>query len=83
MLTWREAGTFADMQTLWRTTLARNPNCWMAYNNLGLLLASRGELDEAIPEFQQALKLATAQRNATLAAAARARLQSLSSAPPP
>jgi len=40
-------------------------------------------LNEAIPEFQQALKLATAQRNATLAAAARARLQSLSSAPPP
>ncbi|MGA3269106.1 MAG: tetratricopeptide repeat protein [Verrucomicrobiota bacterium] len=56
VLTWREAGTFADMQTLWRTTLARNPNCWMAYNNLGLLLASRGKWDEAIQDYEQALR---------------------------
>src|SRR5919198_441630 len=37
-LTWRQAGTYSDIETLWRTTLARNSQCWMAHTNLGLVL---------------------------------------------
>jgi len=58
ILTWRQCGTLADLETLWQTTLARNPNCWMAHNNLGLLLKNQGRLDEAIGHYQQALQIA-------------------------
>jgi tetratricopeptide (TPR) repeat protein len=33
-LTWRHAGVFRDNETLFRETLARNPSCWLCYNNL-------------------------------------------------
>ena len=39
------------------------------------MLAGQGKRAEAIPHFQQALDLATAQGNAALAQAARARLK--------
>src|SRR5208283_3340836 len=40
-LTWSHCGMFHDDETLYRTTIARNPGCWMAHNNLGLLLSER------------------------------------------
>src|SRR4029450_800848 len=43
-LTWRQAATYADIETLWRTTLARNPECWMAHTNLGLDLLQKGNI---------------------------------------
>ncbi len=33
-LTWRHASLFRDNETLFRETLARNPSCWLCYNNL-------------------------------------------------
>ncbi len=56
-LTWHQAGQFADKQTLWRATLAGNPDCWMAHHNLGLELAKQGHVTEAIPHFQRTLQL--------------------------
>jgi tetratricopeptide (TPR) repeat protein len=57
MLTWQQAGMYTDMTTLWRTTLARNPDCWMAHNNLGLLLKNQGRIEEAIEHYHQALQI--------------------------
>ncbi|MGH7967867.1 MAG: tetratricopeptide repeat protein, partial [Limisphaerales bacterium] len=48
---------FADSETLYRTTLALNPNADLAHNNLGLLLARAGEFDEAIPHLERAVAL--------------------------
>lgn len=48
---------YADVQTLYETTLKQNPACWMFHNNLGILLTNRGRFDEAIKHFQDALKV--------------------------
>ncbi|HXN49238.1 MAG TPA: tetratricopeptide repeat protein [Bryobacteraceae bacterium] len=57
-LTWRQSGMYRNVETLWRTTLARNPESWMAHNNLGLALAEMpGRLPEAMAEYQAALRL--------------------------
>jgi Tfp pilus assembly protein PilF len=57
LLTWRQAGMYTDMETLWRTTLIRNPDCWMAQNNLGDLLLARGKPVEAETFYRAALQL--------------------------
>ena len=57
VLTWRQAGTFADMETLWRDTLARNPDCWMAHSSLGLLLYNQGRIEEAMEQYHKAVQL--------------------------
>jgi tetratricopeptide (TPR) repeat protein len=57
-LTWRQCAMYVDAETLWRTTIARNPACWMAYNNLGLILAEKPErLTEAIADYREAIRL--------------------------
>ena len=56
-LTWRQAATYTDIETLWRTTLARNPECWMAHTNLGLVLIQKGEIDEGIAHYRSALQM--------------------------
>ena len=57
-LTWGHCGMFRDDETLYRATLARNPGCWMAHNNLGMMLAPiPGRQAEAISECEAALRL--------------------------
>src|SRR5208337_3760621 len=34
-LTWKQCGMYANVETLWQTTLRLNPDCWLAHNNLG------------------------------------------------
>ena len=57
ILTWRQCGTYADMKTLWRDTLAKNPGAWLAHNNLGILLRKQGKIQEAIEHYNEALRL--------------------------
>ena len=73
-LTWMQSGTYRDNITLFRTTIARNPECWMALNNLGKeLLAQKSTRPEAVALFERALELrpvyAEAQNNLGLALA--------------
>ena len=57
-LTWSHCTIFRDNQALYRATIARNPGCWMAHNNLGNLLAEiPGRLKDAISEYEEALRL--------------------------
>ena len=55
--TWRQASTYTDIETLWRTTLARNPECWMAHTNLGLVLLQKGKIDDGIAHYRSALQM--------------------------
>ena len=57
ILTWREAATYSDIEILWRTTLARNPECWMAHTNLGLVLLRENKIDDAIAQYRSALQM--------------------------
>jgi tetratricopeptide (TPR) repeat protein len=57
VLTWRQSAIYADIEALWRTTIARNPTCWMAHNNLGIVLSQKGELDDAIAHYRKTLEM--------------------------
>jgi tetratricopeptide (TPR) repeat protein len=56
-LTYRQAAIYGNIETLWRTTLSRNPGCWMAHNNLGIVLFEKGQLDDAIAHYQTTLQM--------------------------
>lgn len=57
VLTWRQTYVYHDVETLWRETLARNPNAWMPHYNLGRALSDEGRMDEAIAQYREALRL--------------------------
>ena len=54
-LTARQSPMYRDSETLYRVTLERNPECWMAHNNLALILSARGQGREALLHFRQAV----------------------------
>lgn len=59
--TWRQSHLYVDSQTLYRATISRNPSCWLAYNNLGVLRLlgpdAGGNVREAIADIMEALRL--------------------------
>jgi tetratricopeptide (TPR) repeat protein len=52
-----QAGEWRDDETLWRHTLAVNRRSWLAHDNLGQALESKGRRSEAIAEYEQAIAL--------------------------
>jgi tetratricopeptide (TPR) repeat protein len=56
-LTWQQTAVYHDLITLYTKTLAKNPGCWMAHYNLGIVLRDYGESDEAITHYRQAIAL--------------------------
>jgi protein O-mannosyl-transferase len=57
LLSWRQSSMYADAETLYLTTIRKNPGSWMAHNNLGILLADMGRNEEAIAHYRKALEL--------------------------
>ncbi|MGA2508245.1 MAG: tetratricopeptide repeat protein [Chitinispirillaceae bacterium] len=57
VLSWKQSGMYRDAETLYRTIIQKNPDCWMAHNNLGLLLANTGRTDEALAHYRGALEI--------------------------
>jgi len=56
-LSWQQAGMYSDMETLWRTTISRNPQSSLAYGNLGIFQVLAGEPDNAIPNLERSIGL--------------------------
>ncbi len=52
-----EQEKYRDREALWSDTIAKNPGCWMAYNNLGCIFANTGETRKALPYFHKALSI--------------------------
>jgi tetratricopeptide (TPR) repeat protein len=57
ILTWRQSAMYSNNEALWRTTTEKNPESWMAQNNLGSVLLQKGQVDEAIVHFRDALEI--------------------------
>jgi len=57
VLTWRQSRMYIDLETLWRTTIARNPECWLAREGLGAILLEKGQADQAITWFRSSLAI--------------------------
>ncbi|RIK66041.1 MAG: O-GlcNAc transferase [Planctomycetota bacterium] len=55
ILTFRQAGVYRDLVTLWVDTLKKNPDATMARNNLGAEYQRQGRLDEAITCYVESL----------------------------
>lgn len=56
-LTWNQTQVWKDSERLWRHALALEEESSFAHNNLGLVLAQRGALQEAIKEFRRAVEI--------------------------
>ena len=57
ILTWRQTAIYSDVKSLYKDTLAKNPDCWMAHYNLGIALRAEGKTDDAIAHYRQAVAL--------------------------
>lgn len=57
VLSWQQSGIYRDEETLYRETLARNPDAFFVRLNLGSLLFQQGRIAEAAAEFEQAVHL--------------------------
>jgi tetratricopeptide (TPR) repeat protein len=57
VLTWQQSAIYRDEETLFRATLARNPDSYFVHLDLGGLLVQNRRLPEAIAEFQAAVRL--------------------------
>jgi tetratricopeptide (TPR) repeat protein len=57
LLTSHQSRMYSDIETLYRTTIARNPACWMAQVNLGNILYHANRIPEAMDLFNQAMRI--------------------------
>ena len=55
--TWRRSADYTHVEGLWRDTLAKNPDAWIAHINLANILSKRDEVADAVDHYKQALRL--------------------------
>ena len=56
VLTWQQTQVYVNGETLFRRTIQLNPRCWMAYNNLGVLVSSN-RIEDAMEMYHQSLAI--------------------------
>lgn len=56
-LTWRQTAEYQNLIALYTATLQKNPGCWMAHYNLGIVLSEQGKSDSAIDHYRRAVEL--------------------------
>jgi protein O-mannosyl-transferase len=56
-VTWQQSAHYRDVITLYRASLARSPDSWVAHLNLGVALDEAGDTQAALPHLQRALEL--------------------------
>jgi Tfp pilus assembly protein PilF len=53
----RQCRFYQSPEVMYRHVLEENPDCWMAAHNLARVLEHRGQLNEAVSEFETSLRL--------------------------
>ena len=66
LLTSQQSRTYINNETLYTATLARNPACWMAYDNLGNILYEANRIPEAMDLFNRAMRIKPAEGHYSL-----------------
>ena len=56
-LSWRQCGIYADAEVLYKSIIAGNPACWMAWYNLGNDASEKNDFDRAIGCFRKSLAI--------------------------
>jgi Flp pilus assembly protein TadD len=57
LLTWQQSRMYANAETLYRASIARNPACWLAYDHLINIVYQTNRIPEAMELFKQALRI--------------------------
>jgi protein O-mannosyl-transferase len=57
LLSFQQADEYRDAVTLYRATLEKNPNCWLAYNNLGNYYRNASQFDHSIEQYTRSLEI--------------------------
>ena len=57
IVSWKRTWVYENQETLWTDTLRRNPNSWVAHNNIGLLRLKEEHVDEALKHFEKAAEI--------------------------
>jgi len=63
-MTRRQCALYRDVAVLYSDTLAKNPECWMAHNNLGVYFTEKASWGEAIAHLEEAVRLKPDQADA-------------------
>ncbi len=56
-LSYQQCRIYVSSEALWRATISQNQDCWMALNNLGVLLLKENHPDEAMTYCERAIQL--------------------------
>lgn len=54
---WQQGKIYKNEETLWRETISRNENAWLAQYNLGVLLTGQGKYAEAVGYLKKSVSL--------------------------
>ena len=65
-LTWQQSRMYGNAETLYRTTIARNPACWLAYDHLIDTLYQENRIAEAMSLFEEELRINPAEAHYNL-----------------
>lgn len=57
VLSWQQEHIYKDGETLWTDNISRNPNSWVAYNNLGLVYFKKGLYRQAMFDYNKSLEI--------------------------
>ncbi len=66
LLTWQQSRMYSNAETLYRTTIARNPACWLAYDHLVEILYQTDRIAEAMNLFREELRINPAEAHYNL-----------------
>lgn len=57
ILSWQQCAIYQNEEILWTATLPRNPDCWVAHNNLGVLVGQKGQTEASLMHLKKAVEI--------------------------